>query len=385
MRLTNISLNNLRRRRMKVLFVVLGLSIAVATVVLLTTTAITTRADIDRKLDEYGANIVIFPKSDALTLSYGGITVPGASYDVKELSEEDAAKIRTIKNKDNISVVAPKVIGAVTVEGRKALLVGVNFKDELRLKRWWTVEGEVPAHPEEILLGSEAARIFERKAGQSIQINGQDFVVKGILEETGGQEDSLIFSDLAAAQTLLGKPGKLSLIEVSALCSTCPIEEIDRQISAKLPYAKVSALKQVVQSKMNALEQFTNFSIAMSVIIGFIGALIVLITMLASVNERVREIGIFRAIGFRQSHIGRIILLEALITSLVGGIVGYLAGIGSALVIIPRVVELSVPVVVNFSLLGAAMLLSVVIGLIGSLYPAIHASRLDPASALRTI
>lgn len=385
MRLTNISLNNLKRRRTKVLFVVLGLSIAVATVVLLTTTAITTRADIDRKLDEYGANIVVFPKSDALTLSYGGITVPGASYDVKELNEEDAAKIKTIKNKDNISVVAPKVIGAATVEGRKALLVGVNFKDELRLKRWWTVGGKVPAHPEEILLGSEAARIFKRKAGQSIQINSQDFVVKGILKETGGQEDSLVFADLATAQTLLGKPGKLSLIEVSALCSTCPIEEIDRQISAKLPSAKVSALKQVVQSKMNALEQFTNFSIAMSIIIGFIGALIVFITMLASVNERVREIGIFRAIGFRQSHIGRIILLEALITSLVGGIVGYLAGIGLALVIIPRVVELSVPVVVNFSLLGAAILLSVVIGLIGSLYPAIHASRLDPASALRTI
>ncbi len=73
---------------------------------------------------------------------------------------------------------------------------------------------------------------------------------------------------------------------------------------------KVTAIKQTLQTKMEALDHFKKFSIGISAIVLLIGALIVFTNMMASVNERKREIGIFRAIGFRKSHVMRIIFLN---------------------------------------------------------------------------
>lgn len=385
MRLANISLNNLGRRRTRVALVVIALTIAVATSVLLVTVTNTTKADIDRKLDEFGANIVIFPKSDALTLSYGGITVRSASYDVKDLRVSDAEKILTIKNRDSISAVAPKIVGVAKIDDREALLVGVRFNDEMQVKKWWSITGKIPENDGGAVLGSQAARVFKKRLGDKITVNGTNLQVAGIIKETGEQDDSLVFTDLAKAQTLLGKPGRLSLIEVSALCSTCPIEEIDKQISGKLPHAKVATIKQAVESKMNSINQLTEFSGVVTTILAIIGAMIVLITMIASVNERVREIGIFRAVGFRRSHIAQIVILEAAIIGLLGGLLGYAIGAGVALVLTPRIAELTVPVSLDPLLFVEAVGLSVVVGILGSLYPAMTAAKLDPSSALRTI
>ncbi|MCK7514558.1 MAG: ABC transporter permease [Desulfobacterales bacterium] len=81
------------------------------------------------------------------------------------------------------------------------------------------------------------------------------------------------------------------------------------------PGAKVMAIQQVVKSRMEMLAQFTHFSYGISGVILFIGGLVVLVTMMGSVRERTDEIGIFRAVGFRRSHIMRIVFLEAGIIS----------------------------------------------------------------------
>ncbi len=384
MRLSSISMNNLRRRKAKMLFLVLGLIIGVATAVTLITITSTMRADIDKKLDEYGANILIVPKSDQLSLSYGGLAVSGV-YEVEELWQKDAAKIMKIKNAENISTIAPKLIGAVEVKTKKILLVGVEFEKELRLKKWWTIKGAEPKEPNEVILGSEAAKKLGASAGKTVSFADREFTVSGVLEETGSQDDDLMFVDLGVAQSVLKKKGKLSLIEISALCSTCPIEEIVAQISDKLPNAKVSAVKQSVKSKMNTIEQFTQFSWGISILVIFIGSLIVFTTMMSSVSERTREIGIFRAIGFRKSHIVRIILLEALTLSIIGGLLGYAIGFSAAWLIASRLGELSVSVNWNPYLAIFAIVLSVVISQLASLYPAVHASKLDPVKALRFI
>ena len=384
MRLSSISMNNLRRRKAKMLFLVLGLAIGVATAVTLLTVTATMRADIDKKLDEFGANILVVPKSDQLSLSYGGMAVSGV-YEVKELRQRDAAQIMKIKNAENISTLAPKLVGAADVGKKRVLLVGVDFEKELRLKKWWTIKGAEPQGRNEVILGSEASRKLRGSAGRTINIGGRNFKISGVLEETGSQDDDLIFADLGAAQSILNKPGKLSLIELSALCNTCPIEEIVAQISDKLPNAKVSAVKQSVESKMNTVDQFTKFSLGITILVIFIGSLIVLITMMSSVAERTREIGIFRAIGFRRSHVMRVILLEALTLSIIGGVAGYVIGFAAAWFIVPQLGELSVPVVWNPYLAVLAIGLSVLISQLASLYPAIHASRLDPVKALRFI
>jgi putative ABC transport system permease protein len=342
--------------------------------------------DISKKLDEFGANILIIPRSDDLSLSYGGMNIGGVSIDTQTLKDSDIPKIRQIEVRENISTISPKLIGVMEIEGKKVALMGIQFQEEIRLKKWWKIHGSIPKTREEVLLGNEVAVRLFKSTGETLPINGKPVRISGVLDETGSQDDFLIFGDLAFIQEAMKKPGALSLIEVSAFCNTCPIEEIVRQISKQLPHAKVTAIKQTLQTKMEALDHFKKFSVGISIIVLLIGSLIVFTNMMASVNERKREIGIFRAIGFRKSHVVRIIFLEALIVGLIAGIVGYLLGLGVSQVIGPMITGVKGGSLFIDPLLAiGAISLSSLIGILSSAYPAIHASKMDPTTALRAL
>jgi putative ABC transport system permease protein len=386
MRLKDISINNLRRRKGKVFFLILGLTIGITTVVTLISITRMMNEDISKKLDEFGANILIIPRSDDLSLSYGGMSIGGVAIDAQTLKDSDVPKIRQIEVRENVSTVSPKLIGTTEIEGKKVPLMGVHFGEESRLKKWWKVHGAVPKTREEVLLGNEVAVRLFKSAGDNLSINGKAVRISGVLDETGSQDDFLIFGDLTFVQEVTKKPGVLSLIEVSAFCNTCPIQEIVRQISEKLPHAKVTAIKQTLQTKMEAIDHFKKFSVAISIIVLLIGSLIVFTNMMASVNERKREIGIFRAIGFRKSHVVRIIFLEALMVGLAAGMIGYLLGLGVSQIVGPMVTGTKGGKVFFDPVLGVGVIfLSSLIGILSSAYPAIHASKMDPTTALRAL
>lgn len=386
MRLKDISINNLRRRKGKVFFLILGLTIGITTVVTLISVTRMMNEDISKKLDEFGANILIIPRSDDLSLSYGGMNIGGVAIDSQSLKDSDIPKIRQIEVRENVSIVSPKLVGVVEIDGKKAPLMGVQFEEELRLKKWWKIHGREPKNQDEVLLGSEAAVRLFKSTGDTLSVKGKPVRISGVLDETGSQDDFLIIGDLAFVQEVLKKPGALSLVEVSAFCNSCPIEEIVKQISQELPHAKVTAIKQTLQTKMGALEHFKKFSVGISIIVLLIGSLVVFTNMMASVNERKREIGIFRAIGFRKSHVIRIIFLEALIVGFVAGIVGYVLGLGVSQVIGPMITGMKgEPLVIDPLLAIGAIFLSSLIGVLSSAYPAIHASKMDPTTALRSL
>jgi putative ABC transport system permease protein len=386
MNLQTISINNLLRRKGKMAFLTIGLAVGIATIVTLVTLTRSMSGDIERKMDEFGANILITPRSNDLAMTYGGISLGGVTFDQREIRQADLSKIKAIRNSRNISAISPKVLGTVRVAGRDVLLVGVDFEAELRMKQWWQMFGAAPADDRELLLGSDAARALDVMTGDEVEIKGETFRVSGILDQTGSQDDSLIFAPLGKAQKLLGKEGKITLVEVAALCSGCPIGDMVVQIAEKLPDAKVSAIQQVVESRLHALDQFRRFSYGVAAVVVFIGALIVFVTMMGSVTERTVEIGVFRAIGFRRSHIMRIILLEAALVSLLAGLLGYASGMAGARLALPFMAESKDALLVwDRTVAFGSLSLALVIGVLASVWPAVKASRMDPTEALRAL
>jgi len=374
------------RRKAKMIFLILGLIIGISTVVTLICITESMTKNIEERLNQFGANIIMVPRNDNLSLSYGGIDVGGISYQVKEFDQKSLINIRKIKNSKNLGIVAPKVLGSVTVNNRKALLMGVLFEEELELKNWWLKkEGVFPQTKNEIMLGSQAAALLEIKVGDIIELADKKFKVTTVLNPTGASEDNAIIIDLHESQKILDKEGKISMVEIAAFCQGCPISEMTLQIAEKFPNAKVTAMKQAVMSKMQSIELFKSFSLGVSILVIFIGSLLVLVTMMGSVNERTREIGIFRAIGFRRGHVMQVILFEALLLGIVGGIIGFFSGNLVALGIIPMVMKDGIFAGINSSLGVISILMAVALSLLASLYPAFKASNMDPSEALRSL
>lgn len=385
MRLRTVAFSNLRRRKGRAAFLVAGLLVGIGTVVVLLTLSQALTVQAQNNLETYGANIVVAPRSDGLSLTYGGVTLGNVAVGAQEIRQADLARIASIPNRHNIAIIAPELLGAVSVKGRQSLLMGVQPKNEFDLKKWWSVDGRPPRNGHELVAGSAAAAALHLHTGGSVSVDGRPFTVSGILRPTGSQDDNLLITDLGTAQGVLHKPGKVSMVQVAALCSNCPVEKIVAQLGGVLPGTKVTAMQDKVKNRMHAIDQFRSFSwIVAGVIIG-IEALVVFVTMMGSVNERTREIGIFRALGFRRLHVTGLILIEATVASLLAGVLGYLAGMGVSYAVLPLLAGDGVSVTWAPSLAGGAVGLAVVIGAVASLYPALRASRMDPTVALRAL
>ena len=384
MNLFTIPLRNIRRRPSKTLLLLLVFSLGVMSIVALYQVSLVVGYSLEKKLTTFGANIVISPATEKLSVSYGGFHLGDMVFDVQDLPEGKTSRaIRSIELQDRISAVAPKLVSMTKIGETSIALVGVRWPEERGIKSYWAANGTFPEKPDEILVGSEAASKLGMQVGDVLNIYGKDFSVSGILFETGSDDDSVILMELGMLQTLIDRPDATSFIEVAALCAGCPIEDIVAQISTKLPNTAVKALQNVINQRMTSVRFVQKLALSISLVILITAAAMVGLSMLSAVNERKKDIGILRSLGFGKSQVFLIFCLEAGLIGALSGVIGYVAGFGASFKALEflEMAEGASPVfsVGHLFLASAAFAL---ITVISAVYPAWKGASVEPTTAL---
>ncbi|MCW4049589.1 MAG: ABC transporter permease [Candidatus Bathyarchaeota archaeon] len=382
MRATTLVLKNISRRKGRSILNSIGLILAIAVIVATFTISSSMETHIGEEVEKYGPNIVVTPDTQSISIPYGNVMVGRST-----LQENHLTKLSEIENAENIRTISPKLFGTAMVEGENVLLVGLNADSEVYLKVWWEVTGELPVEDSnEAMMGSEIMSALDLSIGSTVTINDSEFKVVAALNETGSNDDYTVFLPLHVAQGLLGMDGEISLVDIGALCSTCPVEVIAEQITDAIPDVRATPVKQAVETRIKMVEQAANFSLMLASVVMVAGCAGIMNTMVSSVHQRRREIGVFMSLGADNTYIYKIFLFEAVILGLVGGVLGSALGVLSSMIMGPLV--LSTPIIIQdipvFSI-PLSIAISVVACLVASLYPTWRATKIDPVSALKAI
>ena len=239
--------------------------------------------------------------------------------------------------------------------------------------------------------------------GLGLTASANTLQVRGILE-TGGAEDNQVLAPLALAQRLAGLGGKVRRVEVSALTkpedafarsdlSKLSPQELDRwyctpyassiayQIQQAIPEAQVTTIYQVADTEGKILNRVGILMGVLALAALLAAGLAVASMMLATALERRAEIGLFKSLGATDARVATLLLLEAGVLGLVGGIVGYL--LGSVLAWRVALVVFGVPVGVHLVMLPVCLGLALAVTLAGSVFPLGRALKVSPAVVLR--
>ena len=384
MNILTIPLRNMRRRPSKTMLLLLVFSLGVMSIVALYQVSLVVGHSLEKKLTAFGANMIISPATEKLSVSYGGFHMGDMLVDVENLPEEETVlAIRSIELKDRISAIAPKLVTMTKVNDIAVALVGVHWRDERGIKSYWAPRGEFPSASDQVLVGSQAAAKLGLAVDDRVSMIGQDFTVSGILHETGGDDDTVIFLNLHTLQALVGRSNATSFIEVAALCNGCPIEDIVAQIRGQLPNAEVKALQNVVNQRMASVRFVQKLAFSISLVILVTATSMVGLSMLSAVNERKKDIGILRSLGYGKPQIFIIFCIEAGFIGVLSGLAGYLGGFGASFKAL-EFLSLSDGVSPVFSV--AHLLLACaafgLITVVAAVYPAWKGAGVDPSTAL---
>ncbi len=392
MNLPGLAFRSLRRKRLRSALTIGGVAIAVAVLISLLGFDAGYQQALTRDVDRMGYQVLVTAKGcpyEAATLMLKG----GGG-----LRYMDQAVYERIVKDARIEQIAPQLVTTVydreknEGQGGIAMYLGIE-PSYLKLKPWMAFKsGGWFSAPDaaEAILGVEAAELEQRVVGDEIYISGKDRVLKvvGILSRTGSQDDGVVFAPLRTVQHVFNLTNKISGIGIKLkdMGKLHAFEE-DLYNEPAIQVVSLAQVKGTIFNLMSSARALTNSVAAVAVIVAIIG---VMNTILMSVFERTREIGVLKALGASRGDVFRLVWYETAIICAVGGFIGELAALlGTRVVetvlrrILPyvptgRLVEIA-PALLGYGLLGA-----IVAGLLAGVYPAWRAAGMRPVEAIRS-
>jgi putative ABC transport system permease protein len=392
------------RNKMRSFLTTLGIIIGVAAVIAMMAIGAGAKAQVEAAFAAMGTNLlVVMPGSSTSGGSFGGFgSMPTLTWDdlAAIRAEVPAVRAAAPQLRSNQSIVSDELNWTTSVTG--------TSPDYFDIRNWPAASGalftqtDVDGGTKVVVLGQTVVdRLFGKSAnpvGQTVRIGKSPFSVVGVLSSKGQSPTGQDYDDAAFipvttfAQRIQGGLGKFltgsifvqateagmtqrAMVDVKALLR----DRHHLPPSADDDFS-IRNLSEIASAQQQGTETMTTLLASVAAVSLLVGGIGIMNIMLVSVTERTREIGLRMAIGAKPRSILLQFLVEALVLSLAGGLIGVALGVGTASWLAGK---FRWPMQIQVDVIGISVIFSALVGVIFGLYPARKASRLDPIDALR--
>lgn len=288
-------------------------------------------SDIQSKLSQefqtLGANVVVAPPPENVSMDAG--TATASLLDQTSVM----SAIDAVHSKD-ILATSPFLFVVARANDTPVVLAGAWLDQARALAPTWKVDGSWVESRHDVVncvVGKSVARRFSWKPGDSILLDylgrSAHFAIQAVIE-SGDTADDEIFVNLQAAQQLAGLPGRISLIQLSVNPVPGAVGGVVARVQSVLPGLRVSPIRQVTQAEGDLLHRIRLLVVSMVVLILVLTALCVLATIAALAMDRRTDVGLMKALGGSIARVMSLFVAEVAILAAVGGLVGWVVGVG---------------------------------------------------------
>jgi ABC-type lipoprotein release transport system permease subunit len=353
------------RRRMRTVLTLLGISVGIAAIVALGALA-------------EGMAYAMTEMWRASQMDLFAIEA-GVDSDFSAIDQRVGARIAAWPG---VEAVSGSIMTAANADKMPMMLVFGYHPREIAIRHFRIIEGQPLMARHQVIIGKRAAEQMGVTVGDTLRLMNSSFRIVGIFETGVSFEEIGAVIGLREVQTLVGKPHQVQFYGVK-LRDPAQAEAMRDELQAAFPDVDFSLTAEAIES-VSDMRVLREMVAQISFLAVFIGGVGMLNTMLMSVLERTREVGVLRALGWRRAHVLGMILQESLLLGVVGGVGGILMGLGlgSLLRLVPGTYG-SIDLIYTPQLFVQAVVVALIAGALGGLYPAWRATRMRPVEALR--
>jgi putative ABC transport system permease protein len=400
----HVALKEVSKRKIRTIYTSLGIAIAVSMLISILITASSGQREVFQVIARYGHSLTIVPVNTDSQQSLKTFGIGTGSYipqeSIPDIEKTYQAAIIAGWEKMGALIFqegtiggaafppptfAPRLYEETVVKGKDVIVGGVVLDKELVARFWWDIaEGRFMENDSEAVVGRLFATVTGTKVGDTIDLGQSRVKVTGILRETDSPDDYMVFMPLGAIQRIFGKQGKISMINVRAMCPKCPVGEAAVEINKKILGVRATSQMEIATAQSQIFQKTAALLVSFVVAALIISSIGVFNIILGSIHSRLRDIGLLKTMGASKGQLIRLFLYEAVLIGVTGGIIGFILGSGLSYVVGPILFkDIAIKISPGFFLI--AVLLGALTTIAASIYPAIYASKIRVAEAFKSL